>query len=151
MASIMAPCVPQPGPPMSEAVRTARLRPYRATLGYKGHGDKERNIMADNEEDERVEAPPAQEEEPTNQDDNGPDPQPTAPEEESDRKVDDDIDKRVRSLEQDIREIRAMIDALGIDDGDTATAEDTATDGDVDDDGEPDPTDITLEDILERK
>ena len=107
--------------------------------------------MADNEEDERVEAPTAEEEEPTNQDDNGPQPDSPTREEESDKTEDDDIDKRVRSLEQDIREIRAMIEALGIDDGDTATAEDTATDGDVDDDGEPDPTDITLEDILERK
>lgn len=139
------------GPPMSKAVRTARLWPYRATLADKGHGDKERSIMADNEEDERVEDPPAKEEAPTNQDDNGPEPEPPTPEEESDKAEDDDIDKRVRSLEQDIKEIRAMIDALGIDDDDTVTAEDTATDGDVDDDGEPDPTDITLEDILERK
>lgn len=107
--------------------------------------------MADNEEDERVEAPPAKEEAPTNQDDNGPEPEPPTPEEESDKAEDDDIDKRVRSLEQDIREIRAMIDALGIDDDDTATAEDAATAGDVDDDGDPDPTDITIEDLFKRK
>lgn len=150
VASTTAPCVPQRGRPCPKRYGSRDCGRTALHLD-KGHGDKERNIMADNEEDERVEAPPAEEEEPTNQDDNGPQPDSPTQEEESDKTEDDDIDKRVRSLEQDIREIRAMIDALGIDDGDTATAEDTATDGDVDDDGEPDPTDITLEDILERK
>lgn len=96
--------------------------------------------------------PPAEESEPTNQDDTSdqPDPQP----EEKTESEDNGLEKRISSLEQSVREMRAMMDALGIDDGDTPdvkTVEDTATDGDSDGDGEPDPTDITIDDLFETK
>lgn len=112
-------------------------------------GDK----MTDEEKTEEVKTdPPEEEREPNNQDDTSdqPDPQP----EEKKEPEDNGLEKRISSLEQSIREIRAMMDALGIDDDDKTdmkTAEDTATDGDSDGDGEPDPTDITIEDLFETK
>ena len=109
--------------------------------------------MADEDTTEETKTdPPAEESEPTNQDDTSdqPDPQP----EQNTESDDNGLDKRISSLEQAVREIRAMMDALGIDDNDTPdvkTAEDTATDGDSDGDGEPDPTDITIDDLFETK
>lgn len=109
--------------------------------------------MADEDTTEETKTdPPAEESEPTNQDDTSdqPDPQP----EQNTESNDNGLDKRISSLEQAVREIRAMMDALGIDDNDTPdvkTAEDTATDGDSDGDGEPDPTDITIDDLFETK
>lgn len=109
--------------------------------------------MADEDTTEETKTdPPAKESEPTNQDDTSdqPDPQP----EQNTESDDNGLDKRISSLEQAVREIRAMMDALGIDDNDTPdvkTAEDTATDGDSDGDGEPDPTDITIDDLFETK
>ena len=109
--------------------------------------------MTDEEKTEEVKTdPPEEEREPTNQDDTSdqPDPQP----EEKKEPEDNGLEKRISSLEQSIREIRAMMDALGIDDDDKTdvkTAEDIATDGDSDGDGEPDPTDITIDDLFETK
>lgn len=110
--------------------------------------------MADEDTTEDAKTnPPAEESEPTNQDDTSdqPDPQPEEKEKEPE---DNGLEKRISSLEQSVREMRAMMDALGIDDKDTPdaeTAEDTATDGDSDGDGEPDPTDITIDDLFETK
>ena len=109
--------------------------------------------MADEDTTEETKTdPPAEESEPTNQDDTSdqPDPQP----EKDPEPEDNGLEKRISSLEQSVREMRAMMDALGIDDNDTPdvkTAEDTATDGDSDGDGEPDPTDITIDDLFETK
>ncbi len=108
--------------------------------------------MADEDTTEETKTdPPAEESEPTNQDDtsNQPDPQP----EQEEKQEDNGLEKRISSLEQSVREMRAMMDALGIDDDtpDVKTAEDTATDGDSDGDGEPDPTDITIDDLFETK
>lgn len=97
--------------------------------------------------------PPAKESEPTNQDDTSDQPDPQ-PEEKESEPEDNGLEKRISSLEQSVREMRAMMDALGIDDNDAPdvkTAEDTATDGDSDGDGEPDPTDITIDDLFETK
>lgn len=109
--------------------------------------------MADEDTTEEIKTdPPAEESEPTNQDDTSdqPDPQP----EQEEKQEDNGLEKRISSLEQSVREMRAMMDALGIGDDDTSdvkTAEDTATDGDSDGDGEPDPTDITIDDLFETK
>ncbi len=109
--------------------------------------------MADEDTTEETKTdPPAEESEPTNQDDtsNQPDPQP----EEKTESEDNGLEKRISSLEQSVREMRAMMDALGIGNDDmldVKTAEDTATDGDSDGDGEPDPTDITIDDLFETK
>lgn len=109
--------------------------------------------MADEDTTEDTKTdPPVEESEPTNQDDTSsqPDPQP----EEKTESEDNGLEKRISSLEQSVREMRAMMDALGIGDDDTPdvkTAEDTATDGDSDGDGEPDPTDITIDDLFETK
>lgn len=108
--------------------------------------------MADEDTTEETKTdPPAEESEPTNQDDTSDQPDSQS----EDREPEDNgLEKRISSLEQSVREMRAMMDALGIGDDDTPdvkTVEDTATDGDSDGDGEPDPTDITIDDLFETK
>lgn len=101
------------------------------------------------EDDDKGAGNPPQEEPPTNQDDITEEQEPQAEEKPVPR--DDGMEKRLASLEQDMRELRAMVKAMGDSEDvepDVKTAEDISTDGDSDGDGNPDPTDITIEDLF---